>query len=962
MTLYRTERQPQQAETVDSVYSALGFERTPGIAGVTASYNKGGSKAELHIPAIEKAAWSALNNFKQSVTPDISGSRVKASVQHDAINTLERALDSARKIELPTDAMQSLILGFIDYAIINPHGVSPQVRRAAADFGLAIGDDDFIITKATRIAELYTAGDKAPDTSNDIYRQQLTFDILNELGLQIEVQHVPSMIDDIAHYAKSHAPNMPNVTKTAASIALASAIIATPSIAHASDTNPVPVQVSVDIPAAAEPEAATAPAVPTTPELIAVTVEVAISDPAAPVFESQVVAAPVPNVSEQSVSVSVAVEQPTSDAPVAVEIIPDTNALNAVQAPVEVSVAPIESVVGVPVENPDGTIDIVQPDDAIVVLPEQVTETVGPDQQPLTDKQLAVNHIVKIISKEGDVDAASGLIVDSFGAVPDTTPGAAEQSPIVRTTNDALVARAGELESSFIPVMYGQGHTQAEYVNTTLTALSILQAATIDQTILQSQEVKDMMANIIRPTDPYPARLFDEYLAKVKAELGAEIAIDPSTIIDGTTDEFTQQTTGPRTLLTNVDPQYHAQIEMLYTYTLIAISTDAEQATAIQSMKDADAKAAAEKAAAEAAAKAQEQAANPQSAESEALQQLIDNTPAMPMKNKFITMKYFMDKGMLDYRAAGIVGNFVGESGMNPGSEQIDGDAKYMPQWEKDRLVAFEAWAAANNRDPYDIYTQLDYVWMELNSPIRGWALKSLNKSDNLRDAAAAFYYDFETPWISYNGTQAQQDVDITKRTNGGADALDAFHAEVNVVNEARAAAAKAEAERKANMGMNLEQARAFVATYLDSDDSVNYLGGAGRNCNGGPLSNCVSFSTYFINKFTDIQHFKKGDGTENPGDGKDVVANILARNPNIEHGHVPKPGAIFSTTKGYSTQFGHTGVILGVDEARGVVIIGEAGCSAAAIWDTAREKSLAYWTDDAIDYAYTNGLDNIKY
>jgi hypothetical protein len=158
--------------------------------------------------------------------------------------------------------------------------------------------------------------------------------------------------------------------------------------------------------------------------------------------------------------------------------------------------------------------------------------------------------------------------------------------------------------------------------------------------------------------------------------------------------------------------------------------------------------------------------------------------------------------------------------------------------------------------------------------------------------------------------------------------------------------------------GMNLDQAKKFMDDYNKNPDNVKYIGGAGPNCPGGPLSNCVSFSVYFVNKYTNI----KGMGTgTSPGNGSTVAANIISRNPNIQNGHSPRPYAIFSTPSGSqmcgNVKCGHTGVILGVDTEKEVVIVGEAGCGNPKSWDTAREYPLADFDNGNYTYVYTDGL-----
>lgn len=157
--------------------------------------------------------------------------------------------------------------------------------------------------------------------------------------------------------------------------------------------------------------------------------------------------------------------------------------------------------------------------------------------------------------------------------------------------------------------------------------------------------------------------------------------------------------------------------------------------------------------------------------------------------------------------------------------------------------------------------------------------------------------------------------------------------------------------------GMTLEEAITFVNNYKNNPSNVQYIGTAAKGCNGGPLSNCVSFSMYFINKYTTI------NGRNQAGNGSLVVANLVKYNPvlNLETGHSPRPYAVFSTASGSqwcgSVKCGHTGVILGVDTERGKVIVGEAGCSNPASWDTAREYDLSKFDSHNYTYLYTDGF-----
>lgn len=153
--------------------------------------------------------------------------------------------------------------------------------------------------------------------------------------------------------------------------------------------------------------------------------------------------------------------------------------------------------------------------------------------------------------------------------------------------------------------------------------------------------------------------------------------------------------------------------------------------------------------------------------------------------------------------------------------------------------------------------------------------------------------------------------------------------------------------------GLNMDQAKAFMQSYVSDPQASTLIGGAGRGCPGGELANCVSFSAYFINKYTNLQGFASGP----TGNGNEVVGNIAARNPSVQTGTTPKLYAIFSLTGQGSP--GHTGVILGIDTDRKKVIVGEASCGDSMAWIASHnnEYDLAQFSSGAYTYAYTDGL-----
>lgn len=159
--------------------------------------------------------------------------------------------------------------------------------------------------------------------------------------------------------------------------------------------------------------------------------------------------------------------------------------------------------------------------------------------------------------------------------------------------------------------------------------------------------------------------------------------------------------------------------------------------------------------------------------------------------------------------------------------------------------------------------------------------------------------------------------------------------------------------------GMTLEQAKEFMATYKkidEGDPNGDYqytlnMSGKGLGCNT-KTDNCVAFSTYFVRKYTNLNI-----GID---DGGKMVGALSAANPGVETGTVPKPYAIFGTRKGVTIcddgkPCGHTGVVLGVDTTRQVVVVGEAAyCNDGFL--AAREYPLADWSNGEYTYIYASG------
>ena len=115
--------------------------------------------------------------------------------------------------------------------------------------------------------------------------------------------------------------------------------------------------------------------------------------------------------------------------------------------------------------------------------------------------------------------------------------------------------------------------------------------------------------------------------------------------------------------------------------------------------------------------------------------------------------------------------------------------------------------------------------------------------------------------------------------------------------------------------GLTVEQAKTFMMNYgaNKNDSSAKAVGDLWNFCNGGG-SNCVTFSAFFMYKFTNIPN--KGA----TGNGNEVVDTVVGWNVGATRGTDPKVWAIISTDPI------HTAVVLGHHD--GKWIIGHASCS----------------------------------
>ncbi|MGN6550539.1 MAG: phage tail tip lysozyme [Pararhizobium sp.] len=112
---------------------------------------------------------------------------------------------------------------------------------------------------------------------------------------------------------------------------------------------------------------------------------------------------------------------------------------------------------------------------------------------------------------------------------------------------------------------------------------------------------------------------------------------------------------------------------------------------------------------------------------------------------------FFTGRGWTKQQAAGIVGNLMGESNLDPNAVGDDGLARGIGQWHSDRWAGLQKFAASTGSAPSDLMTQLAYVDHELRTTERH-AGDALRRAATVDEATAAAI-GFERPagWTAAN-------------------------------------------------------------------------------------------------------------------------------------------------------------------------------------------------------------------
>ena len=128
------------------------------------------------------------------------------------------------------------------------------------------------------------------------------------------------------------------------------------------------------------------------------------------------------------------------------------------------------------------------------------------------------------------------------------------------------------------------------------------------------------------------------------------------------------------------------------------------------------------------------------------------------MDNQQQAYQYLIAQGYTPVAAAGIVGNLVQESGVNPTVNPGDsGTAHGIAQWRGDRWSGLQDYAKQNKGSVNDLNTQLGYLDYELRNNYGDTYQKSMS-ARSPGDAAGAFALGYERPKGAETGIASNVD------------------------------------------------------------------------------------------------------------------------------------------------------------------------------------------------------------
>lgn len=373
--------------------------------------------------------------------------------------------------------------------------------------------------------------------------------------------------------------------------------------------------------------------------------------------------------------------------------------------------------------------------------------------------------------------------------------------------------------------------------------------------------------------------------------------------------------------------------------------------------------------------------------------------PADTEKNAQAVYSVLKTWGMPNENIAGILGNWSQESGIDPTSVEgiydepyqigprkkaaWDGNFTHIPgqshggiglgQWSNGRTPMLLDYAKAKGKDWYTIQTQLAFM-VEGDNPSDTAVFKDMIKNSQGSPSQAAYY--FHDKWERSADTSemkakraANAEMWMAKMSGWSVDSSlvggieDIVGGIIDVVGDGVRTVMGNCTQKNAGTvglvdgGMTEEQAKAITDLYNQEGD--RFLdekygpGGGPGSCGDNHAENCVSFSTYFMNKYTTFDQYAPGNGIRTAYSIAEMTGKQVQDTP-VAYSIGSGPG---------SGPAGHTFAVLGVQGDK--VIVGEAGYCAymgrVSVRSAAELKAAGWKFVDVTDLIKKDGLPAAK-
>lgn len=357
-------------------------------------------------------------------------------------------------------------------------------------------------------------------------------------------------------------------------------------------------------------------------------------------------------------------------------------------------------------------------------------------------------------------------------------------------------------------------------------------------------------------------------------------------------------------------------------------------------------------------------------AELEKVDMPTDNSQTIVDNAKKI-FSVFSAWGMSDENVAGIMGNWDAESRIDPtGVETIYDEpfrlgprkkaaeaasfdvnavnAAYgqrfpgvkvvgagLGQWSNGRNGNLLKYAKKHNRDWYELETQMGFM-ISADEGADAAVVKDMISTSQGTPAAAAIW--FHSKWERSADTSTGHREEMADKWMGMMGGWEANQELADsILEQAETTLGDADANRAeaikggciavgegapvlSDGGLDAPEAQKIIDLYLQEGDSFlkgRYGAGGPGSCGNDKAMNCVSFSTYFVNKYTSFQQYAPGNGIK--------TASSMASMMGKTTSNTPTPYSVASGPG--SGPAGHTFIVMAVN---GDVVLGaEAGyCS----------------------------------